>query len=174
MGEDAPVTYQSRRAVADFADLSLRHRLEMAAYRWRRVEPLTWTPLGVPLHEARIGLVTTAGLHRPGTDQPFERVRGGDTSFRIIPDDVHLPSLAIGQTSHAFDRQPVEADRNVALPIDRLRTLVEHGAVGSSAARHLSFNGSITAPGRLVRQVAPEAAEVFRQEQVDAVLLVPV
>ena len=146
----------------------------MAAYRWRTAEQLAWTPLGIPLREARVGLVTTAGLYRPGIDQPFERVRGGDASFRIIPDDVDLPSLAIGQTSRAFDRRPVEADRNAALPTDRLRELVELGEVGSSASRHLSFNGSITAPGRLVRQAAPEAAEVFRQEQVDAVLLVPV
>lgn len=160
--------------MAEFAELSLRYRLEMAAYRWRRVDPLSWTPLVVPLREARIGLVTTAGLYRPGTDQPFERIRGGDSSFRIIPDDVSLPSLAIGQTSDAFDRQPMEADRNAAFPVDRLRALVERGEVGSSASRHLSFNGSITAPGRLVRQVAPEAAEVFRQEQVDAALLVPV
>lgn len=160
--------------MAEFAELSLRHRLEMAAYRWRRVEPLTWVPFGVPLREARIGLVTTAGLYRPGMDEPFERVRGGDSSFRIVPDDVNLASLAIGQTSDAFDRQPMEADRNAALPIDRLHALVARGEVGSSAARHLSFNGSITAPGRLVRQSAPEAAEVFRQEQVDAVLLVPV
>ena len=160
--------------MAEFAELSLRHRLAMAAYRWRRVEPLALTPLRVPLREARIGLVTTAGLYRPGTDQPFERIRGGDSSFRIIPDDVDLLSLAVGQTSDAFDRQPVEADRNAALPIDRLRALVERGEVGASAARHLSFNGSITAPGRLVRDVAPAAVEVFRQDRVDAVLLVPV
>lgn len=146
----------------------------MAAYRWRRVEPLAWTRLRVPLREARIGLVTTAGLYRPGTDLPFERVRGGDASYRVIPDEVRLPSLAIGQTSDAFDRGPVDADRNAALPIDRLRALVERGEVGSSTSVHLSFNGSITAPGRLVRHVAPEAAEVFRQAQADAVLLVPV
>ena len=146
----------------------------MAAYRWRRVDPLTWMRLGVPLREARIGLVTTAGLYRPGTDRPFERVRGGDSSFRIIPDDVDPGSLAIGQTSDAFDRGPVESDRNAALPIHRLRALVERGEAGSSAPRHLSFNGSITAPGRLVRDVAPEAAEVFRQDRVDAALLVPV
>ena len=146
----------------------------MAAYRWRRVDPLTWSRLGVPLREARIGLVTTAGLYRPETDQPFERIRGGDSSFRIIPDDVDLRSLAIGQTSSAFDRQPVEADRNSALPIERIRALVENGEVGSAARQHLSFNGSITAPGRLVRDVAPAAAEVFRQERVDAALLVPV
>ena len=160
--------------MADFSELPLRYRLEMAIYRWRRVDPVVWTPLAVPLPRARVGLVTTAGLYRPGLDEPFRRVRGGDYSFRIIPDDVALESLAVGQTSDAFDRAPVEADRNTALPIERLHTLVERGEVGSAAPRHLSFNGSVPAPGRLVRESAPEAARILRNDGVQAALLVPV
>ncbi|MFN2564189.1 MAG: glycine/sarcosine/betaine reductase selenoprotein B family protein [Gemmatimonadaceae bacterium] len=160
--------------MADFSELPLRYRLEMALYRWRAVDPVVWTRLGAPLAETKVGLVTTAGLYRPRVDKPFRRVRGGDYSFRIIPDDVDLHALAVGQTSDAFDRAPVEADRNVALPIERLRTLVQRGEVGSAAPRHLSFNGSITAPGRLVRESAPEAARTLVGDGVQAVLLVPV
>lgn len=121
-----------------------------------------------------MGLVSTAGLYCPGVDEPFQRILGGDYSFRAIPDDVALHSLAVGQTSKAFDRGPVDSDRNAALPIDRLRALVDRGEVGSAASRHLSFNGSITAPGRLVRRSAPAAAQVFLDDRVDAALLVPV
>jgi D-proline reductase (dithiol) PrdB len=160
--------------MAEFSELPLRYRLEMGMYRWRHVDPLVWTRLAVPLASARVGLVTTAGLYRPAIDKPFERVRGGDYSFRIIPDDVAVSTLAVGQTSAAFDREPVYADRNAGLPIERLRTLVHRGEVGASALRHLSFNGSITAPGRLVRESAPEATAVFRRDGVDAALLVPV
>ena len=160
--------------MAEFSELSLRHRLEMAVYRWRRVTPLAWTPMPCPLREARVALVTTAGLYRPGIDEPFRRVRGGDFSYRAIPDDADVSSLAIGQTSTAFDRRTMESDRNVALPIDRLRTLVERGIVGSSATRHLSFNGSIPAPGRLVRESAPRAARILIDDGVQAALLIPV
>lgn len=160
--------------MAEFSDLPLRYRVQMAAYRWRRVDPLTWTQLAVPVHDARIGLVTSAGLYQPGTDEPFSRVPGGDHSLRIIPDDVDLQSLAIGQTSRAFDRGPMETDRNAALPIGRLHSLVQRGDVGSAAPRHVSFNGSITAPARLVRESALTAARVFTSDRVDAVLLVPV
>lgn len=146
----------------------------MAIYRWRRVEPLAWTPLAVPLRKARVGLVTTAGLYRPNIDKAFTRVRGGDYSFRIILDDADLRALSVGQTSAAFDREPVESDRNVALPTQRLRTLVARGEIGSSAPRHLSFNGSIPAPGRLVRESAPQAARIFLDDGVDAALLIPV
>lgn len=152
----------------------MRYRLELAVYRWRKAEPLVWTRLAVALREAKVGLVTTAGLYRPGIDEPFRRVRGGDYGFRVIPNDVVLQTLAVGQTSDAFDRGPVDEDRNAALPIERLRTLVDRGEVGSPAPRHLSFNGSITAPGRLVRESAPAAAEVFRTDGVQAALLVPV
>ena len=160
--------------MADFSELPLRYRLEMAVYGWQRVDPEVWARLAVPLSDARVGLVTTAGLYRRGPDEPFRRVRGGDCSFRVIPNAVDLHALAVGQTSHAFDRAPVEADRNVALPIERLRTLVERGEVGSAAPRHLSFNGSITAPGRLVRDSAPEAARLLADDGVQGALLVPV
>lgn len=160
--------------MAEFSDLPLPYRIEMALYRWRRVEPLGWTPVRTSLREARVALVTTAGLYQPSINEPFRRVRGGDYGFRVIPDDVELQSLEVGQTSSAFDRSPMEADRNVALPITRLRTLVGLGEVGSSAPRHLSFNGSITAPGRLIHDSAPQAAKILADDAVEAALLVPV
>jgi hypothetical protein len=46
--------------------------------------------------------------------------------------------------------------------------------VGSAAPRHLSFNGSITAPARLVRESAPRAARLFVEDGVHAALLVPI
>ena len=118
--------------------------------------------------------MTSAGLYRPGVDQPFVKSLGGDTSHRVIPDDVDLQSLAIGQTSDAFDRAPMQADRNMGLPLDRLHELVSAGVVGSAAPRHVSINGSILAPGRLVRDTGPRVADVLRADQVDAALFVPV
>jgi hypothetical protein len=52
--------------------------------------------------------------------------------------------------------------------------LVDRGELGSVAARHLSFNGSITAPARLVRDAAPAVAAELVRDRVDAALLVPV
>jgi D-proline reductase (dithiol) PrdB len=47
------------------------------------------------------------------------------------------------------------------------------GAVGRLAPRALSFMGSISAPGRLVKETAPEAAALLEADGVDVVLLVP-
>ena len=40
--------------------------------------------------------------------------------------------------------------------------------------RHLSFMGSITAPGRLLRDTAPEAARLLKEDGVDLAFLTPV
>lgn len=160
--------------MADFATLPLRYRLQMALYPWRRLERTPWQPLRVPLQRARIALITSAGLFRRDVDEPFGHIRGGDPSFRVIPDDADLETLVVGQTSHAFDRGPAERDPNLVFPLEPLHRLVAAGEVGAAAARHLSFNGSLTAPGRLVSRTAPRAAELLRGDGVDVALLVPV
>ncbi|MCX5742741.1 MAG: glycine/sarcosine/betaine reductase selenoprotein B family protein, partial [Proteobacteria bacterium] len=135
------------------------------------------TPLAIlrkPLSACRVAVVTTAGLVAAG-DVPFDDgVRGGDWSFRVIPGDVELASLGEFHRSASFDHAGIEADRNLALPLDRLHELVVDGTLGEVAPRHLSFMGSITAPGRLVQRSAPEATQLLVNDEVDLALLVPV
>ncbi|MEA2325285.1 MAG: D-proline reductase (dithiol) PrdB, partial [Thermoanaerobaculia bacterium] len=66
------------------------------------------------------------------------------------------------------------ADPNLAFPLDRLHELERDGRIGRVNKRHLSFMGSITAPGRLIRDSAPAAAELLVADGVDIALLVPV
>ncbi len=158
--------------MASLADLPLRYRVFMAAYRFRQVPPVR-ARFGKRLSEARVALVTTAGLRPPGTPDFEGEERGGDTSYRVIGDDAALGTLALQQRSQLFDHSGAESDPNLAFPRDRLRELVAAGEVGEAAPRHLSFMGSITAPGRLVKFTAPEAADLLAADGVDAALLVP-
>ncbi len=160
--------------MADLASLPLRYRLRLGVYRWHRLDPVPWTPLPRPLAEATVALVTTAGYFRLGVDPPFRRVAGGDVSFRALPDDTPRAALELGQTSSEFDRAPAHADVNVVYPVERLHELARAGAIGRVATRHLSFNGSITDPTRLVRQTAPAAADLLHGDGVDAAVLVPI
>lgn len=160
--------------MASFAELPLRYRLALGAYPWRRVQRGAVTPLEMPLEKARVALISSAGLYDPARDPPFAAVRGGDSSNRWLATSQPINQLVVGQRSRLFDRGPMLRDRNEAFPLDRLRELVSAGRLGSVAARHPSINGSITAPGRLVRDTAPAIAEVLRQDRVDAALLVPV
>jgi len=160
--------------VATLSELPLRWQLFVRTYRWRKIDPVPWTPLAKPLSECRAALVTSAGFSL--ADQPpfDESIRGGDFSFRAIPSDTDVTRLANSQRSEAFDHRGMLEDPNLAFPLDRLRELVARGRLGSLATANLSFMGSITAPGRLVQQTAPEAAAILVQDQVDIALLVPV
>lgn len=106
---------------------------------------------------------------------PFdESIKGGDVSYRVLPDDVDFKTLQEYHRSGSFDHRGIHQDPNLAFPRDRVHTLVEERFIGSVNHRHVSFMGSIVAPGRLRTQTAPEAARLFQQDQVDLALFVPV
>jgi D-proline reductase (dithiol) PrdB len=160
--------------MAKLSDLNLAYQIFMRAYPYRRID---WSPgarLIKPLAEARVAVVTTAGFFLP-TQSPFDlSIRGGDSSYRAIPVETNLNSLRIAHRSDAFDTQGIHSDKNLALPLDRLRALGDDRVIGSIAPRHFSFMGSIAAPGRLMKHTAPEVARALAEDGVDAVLLTPV
>lgn len=155
-------------------EFSLSLRLFLRAYPWRRLDPVPWTPLAKPLAACRLALLSSGGFIAPG-QAPFDSaVRGGDVSFRDIPSDIDVHSLIDAHRSQSFDHTGLRQDANLAFPIDRVRELAERGRIAAVNRRHLSFMGSITAPGRLVRRTAPEAARRLVADAVDVALLVPV
>ncbi len=160
--------------MAILSELSLPVRAFLKTYRWRRIDPVPWAPLRKPLSASRLALVSSAGLVLPDQEPFATNLAGGDGSFREIPSDADLSTLIDSHKSKSFDHEGMRRDPNLALPLDRARELVERGRVGSLNARHLSFMGSITAPGRLIRDHAPEAARRLAADGVDVALLVPV
>lgn len=160
--------------MGDLSEFSLPTRLFLRGYPWRRVEPVPWSPPRKSLSECRVALVSTAGFVLPG-QRPFDAsVRGGDASFREIPADVDAATLVASHRSRSFDPGGMNSDPNLAFPVDRLRELAQSARIGSVNHRHISFMGSITAPGRLIKQTAPEAARLLAADGVDVALLVPV
>ena len=155
-------------------EFTLDVRLFLKAYRWRRIDPVPWTPLGRPLHQCRMALVSSAGFVLPG-QTPFDSsIRGGDVSYREIAADAPAASLVDCHRSKAFDHTGMQADPNLGFPLDRARELADAGAIGSVNRRHISIMGSITAPGRLIQETLPQVAGLLRQDEVDIALLVPV
>ena len=159
--------------MAKLTDLPLWEQAYLKVYPYR---PSRWAAPAPakPLHEASVALVTTAGLHLPD-QEPFDESRkGGDPSYRWIPNEATVQELRIAHRSTAFDRAGINQDRNVCFPLDRFRELAAEGILGRLNHRHLSFMGSISAPGRLISQTAPEAAQGLKRDGVDTALLVPV
>jgi D-proline reductase (dithiol) PrdB len=160
--------------MGDLSEFSFSVRLFLKSYPWRRIDPVPWTPLKKPLAQCTLALVSSAGFVLPGQPPFDESIRGGDVSFRQIPADARTGELIDTHRSETFDHTGLQKDQNLGFPLDRLRELAARHRIGRLNRRHLSFMGSITAPGRLVKQTAPEAVQWLVEDQVDVALLVPV
>jgi D-proline reductase (dithiol) PrdB len=123
-----------------------------------------------PLSEARVAIVTTAGLRSDGQ----LRWRGGDESYHVLAGGAR--NLGLAHLAPSFDRSGYQADPNVVFPVDRLRELAGQGMIGSVAERHYSFMGGqadhLLATMRL--DSGPAVARLLREDAVDVVLLTPV
>lgn len=126
-----------------------------------------WVP-AKPLAESKVAIISTAGLHRRD-DSPFVPGAG---DYRVIPDDADMDDLVMSHVSTNFDRTGFFQDVNTSFPVERLHELVDDGVVGSAASRHYSFMGAT--PPTAMEPVARDLAGLLKQDQVDAVLLVPV
>ena len=161
--------------MATYDDLLWSHRLFMKGYPFARyaLAPVPCTPLRKPLSEARVALVTSAGVHLPEQENFDHSIKGGDTSFREIPNTVETQTLLESHRSSGFDHSGIAADRNLAFPLDRFRELETQGVIGELNARHFSFMGSIVMPRKLIDETSVQVAKMLREDEVDAVFLTP-
>ncbi len=160
--------------MGDLGEFSLKYKLFLKAYPWRRIDPVPWAPLKKPLKNSRAAVISSAGLVGRGQEPFDDSIRGGDFGFREIPADTDVATLMDTHRSDLYDHTGIRQDPNLAFPLDRLRELVGSGRIGSLNQRHLSFMGSITAPGRLIKKTAPPAVRKLVEDGVDVALLVPV
>jgi hypothetical protein len=134
---------------------------------------IPWAPLPVPLDQATISMVSTAGLYVDG-DQPFDiDAREGDVSFRRIPAEADGSNLRVAHTH--YPHRYLEQDHNVVLPIDRLRELAD-GGVLRLAPRLFSFGYAGTLTRRLIYPqvgTAHQLAAELLDDGVNLVLLAP-
>lgn len=130
-----------------------------------------FNPLPRSLAEARVALVSSAGVHLD--DQPAFHVEtvAGDPSYRLIPDDVDLGRLRFTHTH--YDTASAEQDPNVVFPLDRLHEAVEEGRVGSASSLHIGMMGFNPDPTRIAEETAPAVADVLGEAEVDVVVMVP-
>jgi D-proline reductase (dithiol) PrdB len=145
-----------------------------APYEWARHVEVPFQPLGKPLSQCRIGLVTTAAPYRadagdqgPGAPYnaraKFYAVYSGDTA---LEHDLRIAHVAI-------DRQHTTAEDPASyFPLAALRHCAAAGRIGSLAPR---FHGAPTNRSqRVTLEVdGPEIVARCRADAVDAVVLVP-
>ena len=155
-------------------EFTLKYRLYLKTYRWRRIDPVPWAPLDKPLKGCRLALVSSAGMVAADQD-PFDNfTRADDPDIREISSDVDVETLRETHRSDAFDHTGIRQDPNLAFPVDRLRELAEAGIIGSLNHRYFSLMGSVTAPAKLIKNSIPQVVPKLVRDQVDVALLIPV
>jgi len=154
--------------------MDLKLKLFMKGYPWRRLGAIAPAHRSRPLAECRVALVSSAGMVAPGQEPYRYDIKGGDWSWRAIPGGIEVDSLTEHHRSASWDHAGIEADRNMGMPLDRVRELAAAGVIGEVAPRHISVMGSITAPGRFIRKTVPEIVAALTRDKVDVALMVPV
>ncbi len=153
--------------LSDLHEVEGEH-LRQRAETMPRVDPAPWlTP--VPLAEATVAIVSTAGLHRRA-DPPFTP---GALDYRLLPGDVDFGDVVLSHISANFDRSAFQQDPNIMFPLDRLREMTEAGEIGGVANWHYSFMGAMPDPSRF-DETGSEVGRLLAADGVDVALLVPV
>jgi D-proline reductase (dithiol) PrdB len=147
---------------------------------WAAREPARetpWTPLTRPLGECTLALVSSAALALK-RDLPFdleiERRNPwiSDPSYRVLPRGVTEKDVAVYHLH--IDPQYARQDLNCVFPLQRLAELEASGEIGKLAARHYSYMGYTCDARPLLEQSLPGMIRGLQEDEVDAVLLIPV
>lgn len=143
-------------------------------YRWAHYIEAPFAPLAVKLAAARVALITTAAPYQPdkGDQGPGAPYNGSAKFYQVYSGDTAADhDLRISHI--AYDRAHTSAaDSGTWFPLPALRRAVATGRIGALAAR---FHGAPTNRSHrvTVETDAPELLRRVRDDNVDAVILVP-
>ena len=150
------------------SDLEPTDRAHLLAKACPAFDTAPWV-VAPPLQEARIALVTTAGLQLAG-DASFAIKTA---QYRVIPQDTPSADIRMSHASTNFDRTGFQEDINVVFPLERLHELALEGTIGSVAAYHYSFMGAFLEPSAY-QASATEVVGLLHDDHVNVAFLVPV
>lgn len=157
-----------------FMPRTLAESLKVWPYADMSGEEIPWTPLGKPLEESKVALVSSGGLYLE-CDSPFDLDRErreplwGDPSFRELPRDTSQGDVRAAHLHYRNDH--VLEDLGCMMPLAALEKLLTEGRIGGMADQHLTIMGYQPKVGTLLRETAPRMADRLNEMDVDIVLL---
>ena len=128
--------------------------------------PPVWTPMTKAVKDCKIGLASACGVHMKA-QEPFGKA--GDPSVREIPSSAKPEELMV--THGGYDNTDVNKDINCMFPYQRLLELKEAGVVKDVAEINVGFMGGGGIQDQFKSQTGPQAAEIFKKQDVDICLL---
>lgn len=144
-------------------------RLGYAPYRWFQAAsaPL-WQPLNKPLHQVRLGMLSTSGAYAVGQVAYHYK---DDTSIRQLAASTPDRDLRFSHITENYLIDP-RRDPGCIFPLASLRRLVAEGFIGQLAGKVFSCMGGVYSQRRTREEIAPALLAAFEAERVDAALLV--
>ncbi len=140
-------------------------------YRWSQYDSSPWRPLEKALREARLALVSSAGIFRDD-QEPFDPWAVNDLSFRRIPLDTPRDRLRLHH--NYFDHRDALKDLNCVFPSQRMKELVQEGTIGSLAPEAITLGmGRLYKRTALQQETVPKIVSLLLDQQADAALLIP-
>lgn len=141
-------------------------------------EAAVWTPFSKRLAEARIALLTSAGLYLKASQPSFDLDREqthpdwGDPTWRSIPSTAVAGEIAVAHLH--INEDDLLADPEIALPMHLLGELVREGVVGGAVANHVAVMGyQDRALSDWHATTAPAIVSHLREQGADALVLAP-
>ena len=118
--------------------------------------PSVWAPVTKELKDMSIALATAAGVHKKSQER-FNLA--GDFTWRKIENTTPSSDLMVNK------------DINCMFPIDRIHELAAEGFIRACAPVHAGFMGGGGNQEKFKHETGPAIAEMFKNEDVDAVIL---
>ena len=165
---DSPIPYM-RRTREYYAAIGYT-----TPYRWAHYVAAPFTPLGKPLSQSKVALITTAAPYQPdkGDQGPGAAYNGGAKFYTVYSGDTARDhDLRISHIG--YDRTHTSAtDSGTWFPLPALRQVAAARRIGAVAAR---FHGAPTNRSHrvTVETDAPEILDRVREDGADVAVIVP-
>ena len=142
-------------------------------YQWAQYDDVPFTPLGKPLSECRVTLISTSEISIVGDTHPEDETRMGIVGGTYtIPSS--LPASQLYSPSRSFDQAATTLeDVDAFFPTTHLHAAAQAGRIGGVTQR---FHGVFNAYSqrRTRERDAPLVLERCKEDGADVAILVPV
>jgi len=161
--------------IKKLSHLSFNVKNILKFYPWKNCNPQSSINLNKKLSECRVAIVSSAGLIIKNKQEPFNhKIKFGDTSFRVITSNIDSSELEEYHKSNTFNHSGIRSNPFSVMPIPHLLDLTQEKFIGSVNKRHISLMGSIISPSKLVKKTIPEIVDIFKNDEVDIAIFIPV
>jgi hypothetical protein len=142
-------------------------------YQWASFTDVPFQPLGKPVAESRVGLVTTAAPFKPdaGDQGPGAPYNAAAKFYRVYAGESQSDDK-LGISHVSYDRAYTTADDiNSYFPLQALREANHGGQIGGLSPRYYGLPTNRSQPTTM-NQDCPELLALLQKDEVDLAILV--